>query len=117
MGLVGLSGAGSLTRLKSADAATELISSSDSLIGIFREPTGASAMFNVFAEVAGDLPSYVDSPVKSAFSAAYKDDPIAAAFGIKSIPAVLFFKKGATEPVSMPIPRNKKEFTEDAIAE
>ena len=40
-----------------------------------------------------------------------------AATSPQSIPAILFFPAGATEPLSMPIPRKRNDFTEEKIAE
>ena len=79
---VGITAEGSLTRLKTADETTALIAEGGAkLVGLFREPVSASAMFNVFAEVAG--------PIKAAFSASSSANAPAEALGIKTLPSVL----------------------------
>jgi len=102
-------------RIKTPDDAREIISSSAALIAIFREPVAASAMYKVFSEVAAELPSFVEAPINVSYSASYKEDPVAAAFGIKSIPALLYFSRGAATPTSMPIPRKRTDFTEEVV--
>lgn len=74
-------------------------------------------MFKVFIEVAGELPSYTHKPVKAAYSASYSVDPVAAALGVKTPPALLLFRPGVEEAASMPIPRKKDEFNEDALVD
>ena len=88
------------------------------LVGLFKEPVSASAMFKAFAEVASELPSMVDekNPVKVVYSASYKEVPLAADLGVKSPPAILLLKPGE-EPRAMTIPRNRKEFTEDSLTD
>merc|ERR1712232_869527 len=105
----------SVLKIQAAEDAKEIISSSAALIAIFREPVAASAMFKVFSEVASELSSFIDTPLNVSYSSSYKDDPVAAAFGIKSIPALLYFARGSAEPALMPIPRKRTEFTEDAV--
>jgi len=75
-------------------------------------------MFKVFSEVASDTSLYTDLPVAAAYSASYKEDPLASALGIKAFPAVLYFPSGATAPsATMAIPRDRKLFTEEALGE
>lgn len=116
----GFTGAGTLTHLKTEEDASSLLKETggDALVGCFREPTGASKMFQAFAEVASELPSYTtNKQLKAAYSASYGADPVAAKFGVKQAPAVLLFKNGESEPTAMPIPRKRDEFTEEAIIE
>ena len=110
---MGITGSGNLEKLKTADEAQKL-TAGYALIGLFREPVKASAMFGVFAEVASELPSYTDKPLKAAYGANYGTDPVATSLGIKTVPAILLYRPGG-EPVSMPIPRKRDEFTEDAL--
>jgi len=106
-----------IERIKSADVSS-LVAKGPALVGIFREPTSASAMFKVFSEVASDTSLYTDLPVAAAYSASYKEDPLASALGIKAFPAVLYFPSGATAPsATMAIPRDRKLFTEEALGE
>ena len=63
------------------------------------------------------MPSYTDKPLKAAYSASYGTDPVAASLGFKTVPAILLYRPGKPEPVSMPIPRKRDEFTEDALVE
>ena len=47
-----------------------------------------------------------------------KADPVAASLHVKSQPALLLITPGGTEePISMPIPRKRDEFTEESIVE
>ena len=67
---VGAGGASSLMKLQVADDEVKLVAETGyALIGLFREPVKASAMFSVFSEVATDLGSYFKKPVKAAYSA------------------------------------------------
>merc|ERR1712070_486556 len=91
---LGITGVAAMTQLKSAAEAEALIAAGPVLLGLFRMPVAASAMFKTFAEVAGDIPSYTQVPVKAAWSASYKE-----------------------KPVAMPIPRQRSEFTEDAVVD
>ena len=110
--------AGSVQRLKAADEVEALKAETGFLLlGLFREPVKASAIFKVFTEVASELPSYTHKPVKAAYSASYSTDPVAAALGVKTPPALLLFRPGVEEAVSMPIPRKKDEFNEDALVD
>ena len=115
----GLTGeGGGLVKLTTADEASALLSEKGAkLVGIFREPTSASAMFNVFSEVASELSSYTKEPVKAAYAASYAANAPAEALGIKTIPSILLYKAGAKEPAVMKIPRKRDEFTEDAVVE
>ena len=72
-------------------------------------------IFKVFSEVAAELPSFIETPINVSYTSSYKDNPVAAAFGVSSIPALLYFARGSTEPTSMPIPRKRTEFTEEAV--
>lgn len=111
-------GAGAMTRLKTADEAKALVAETGyALVGVFREPVSASSMFKTFAEVADELPSYSSKPLKVAYSASYKDNPVQELYGVKSVPALLLFRPGSDAPKSMPIPRKREEFTEDAVVE
>jgi len=113
---VGITGAsGSLKKLSAAADAAGL-KAGYALHGLFREPVSASAMFNTFSEVASELPSYTDKAVSASYSSSYGTDPVAAELGIKTVPAILLFSPGK-EPASMPIPRNRKDFTEDLLVE
>ena len=115
---LGLAGASSLLRLKTADEAAALQAETGyALIGLFREPVKASSMFKTFAEVASELNVYTSKPVKAAYSASYSADPVAAALGVKTPPALLLIRPGAAEPIAMPIPRKRDEFTEDAVVD
>jgi protein disulfide-isomerase A1 len=116
---VGITGAGSLTQLSSAEELTKLVADGGgyALVGLFREPVKASAMFSVFGEVASDLPSYTSKAIKAAYSASYSNDPVAASLGIKSPPAILLYTPSATEPLSYKIPRKRDEFTEEVLVE
>jgi len=67
--------------------------------------------------VASDLPSLTRKPLKAAYSASYKNDPVAAGLGIKTLPAILLFTPASLEPISLPIPRKREEFTEDFLTE
>ena len=111
--------AAAVPRLKTADDAASLVSSTGgrALVGVFREPVSASTMFKVFSEVASEASTYVSEPISAGYSASYKDDPVAAAYGVKAVPAVLLFTPGEAEPKRMPIPRKRDEFTEDALIE
>lgn len=55
--------------------------------------------------------------MKAAWSASYKEDPVAKSLEIKSVPALLFFPGGGAKPVAMEIPRQRSEFTEDAVVD
>ena len=115
---VGMSGAASMMRLKTADEAVSLLGEEGAkLVGVFREPVSASAIFNVFSEVASELTSYTEQPIKAAYSASYAANAAADALGVKTPPAVLLYLPGSTTPHSMPIPRRKEQFTEDALVE
>ena len=46
----------------------------------------------------------------------YGADPIAAEYGVKSPPAILMMRPGH-DPISMPIPRKRDEFTEESLVE
>jgi len=110
--------AASLTRLTSAgDHEVLKAETGYALVGLFREPVRASSMYKVFTEVASELSIYTDKPVRAAYSASYSADPVAAALGVKTPPALLLFKPGAQEPLAMPIPRKRDEFTEDAVVD
>jgi len=114
----GITGAGSLTRLKTADEASALVASPEAkLVGVFREPVSASAMFNIFSEVASELPSYTEAPIKVAYSASYGANPAAEALGVKTMPSVLLYLPGSSTPESMPIPRRRDLFTEEALVD
>lgn len=106
---VGITGAGSLTKVASSEELTKLVGDGFALVGLFREPVKASAMFGVFSEVASDLPSYTSKPLKAAYSTA--------TLGFKNVPAILLYTPGAAEPLSYKIPRKRDEFTEDALVE
>ena len=111
-------GAGSVQRISTKAELDEMAKATATLVGLFKEPVSASAMFKAFAEVASELPSMVDekNPVKVVYSASYKEVPLAADLGVKSPPAILLLKPGQ-EPVAMTIPRNRKEFTEDSLTD
>ena len=110
-------GAGSLARVKTADEAKAVVAETGhALLGLFREPVSASSMFKVFEEVASELSSYTSAPLKAAYAASYGANPVAEAFGAKAVPALLLLRPGK-EPLSMPIPRKREEFTEDAIVD
>ena len=115
LGLTG--GAGSLAKLQGVDEAKALTGGGYSLVGLFREPVGASSMFKVFADVASELPFTTDNTVGVAYSASYTKDPIAEALGVKSVPALLFYAPGGGPPASLPIPRDRKLFTEEMVLE
>ena len=112
-------GAGSVQRISTKVELDEMAKATATLVGLFKEPVSASAMFKAFAEVASELPSMVDekNPVKVVYSASYKEVPLAADLGVKSPPAILLLKPGSKEPVAMTIPRNRKEFTEDSLTD
>ena len=115
---LGITAASSLTKLTTADEVKALAASGEaaSLIGVFREPMKASAIANVFSEVAADgVLQSLKPPCKAYYSASYAKDPVATELGV-SPPAIVLLKPGA-EPVSMKIPRKREEFTEDALIE
>ena len=116
---LGITGAASLTKLASADALAEHIADNGgwALVGLFREPTKASAMFTVFSEVASELSTSAKKKLKAAYSASYANDPVAASLGIKTLPAILLFRPGSEKPLSYTIPRRREDFTEDALDE
>lgn len=114
---LGITGAGSLTKLTAADEAERLTADTGyALIGHFREPTKASAIFAIFSEVASELPSITKKSMKAAYSASYGNDPIAAALGYKTVPAIVLYRPGE-EPLPMPIPRKRTDFTEESLVE
>ena len=84
-------GAGSVQRISTKAELDEMAKATATLVGLFKEPVSASAMFKAFAEVASELPSMVDekNPVKVVYSASYKEVPLAADLGVKSPPAIL----------------------------
>lgn len=111
---LGLSGAGALTRLKTPAEADELKAKKGAtLIGLFREPTSASKIFQAFAEVASEAPHTSKTPINAAYAASYGADPVAAHLGIKTIPAVVLYQPSGM--VSMPIPRKRDELTDETI--
>ena len=110
------SGAGAVTKLQSVEEATALVGSG-AFVGLFREPVSASSMFKVFSEVASELPFITDKKLGAAYSASYSKDPIATALGATTVPAVLLYPPGGGEPVSLPIPRDRKLFTEELVLE
>ena len=101
-------------RLKTA-AELESLKAKPLLLGLFKEPVAASAMFKAFAEVATELPVMVGGDAAVAYSASYAADPVAEAAGFKA-PAIIALKPGA-EPVAMTIPRDRKLFTEELLGE
>jgi len=116
---LGLSGGGAIAKLQSADEAKALTSGGYALVGLFREPVRASSMFKVFAEVASEVTGWVvdDKKVGAAYSSSYTKDPIAEALGVKTVPAILLYAPGGSEPASLPIPRDRKQFTEEFVTE
>ena len=88
------------------------------LVGLFREPIGASSMYRTFSDAAAELPYTIERKVKVAFGAgatAEQLDALKGEFGVKQVPALLLFRPGE-EVESMPIPRKRTEFTEEAVA-
>ena len=47
--------------------------------------------------------------VGAAYSSSYTKDPIAEALGVKTVPAILLYAPGGSEPASLPIPRDRKQ--------
>ena len=87
------------------------------LIGFFREPTIASAIFHVFEEVCSEeLPSLTATPIKAAYSASYGTDKIAISLGVKTAPAIVLFRPNE-EPLHLAIPRKREQFTEEYLLE
>jgi protein disulfide-isomerase A1 len=116
-GAIGLTGsATSVSKLKSVEEAKSLVSG-HALVGLFREPVSASSMFKTFTEVASELSFYTDKNVQAAYSSSYAKDPVAEHLGVKTVPALLLYTPGVAEPASMPIPRDRKQFTEELITE
>ena len=116
---LGIVGTAHLHKLESVIDAANLIGQTGyALIGIFREPVKASKMFNIFAEVVSELPGLTEKElsVKAGYSSSYGADPIAAEYGVKSPPAILMMRPGH-DPISMPIPRKRDEFTEESLVE
>ena len=110
---------GSLEVLKTPEQAHALISHTGyALIGCFRSPVEASAIFGVFWSIAWDIADYTKKKVKTGYSASYASDPVAKALGVTQAPAILLYRPGkADAPVVMPIPRKKGEFTEELLVE
>jgi len=109
-------GAASMTKLKTEAELKAITDGGITLLGIFREPVTASAIYRTFSEVASELPTYTDKKVTVAYSASYSTDPIATALGVKQVPALMLLSPGK-EPVLMKIPRKRDEFTEDALTD
>jgi len=117
---IGLSGGGALTKLQSVDEAKALVDGRGGgyvLLGLFRDPVSASSMFKVFAEVASEFSESTEPKISAAYSSSYTKDPIAEALGVKTVPAVLLYSPGGGEPASLPIPRDRKQFTEELVTE
>lgn len=110
---LGITGAGSLRKLTTADEAQQFeVETGFALVGLFREPVKASAMFTVFSEVASELPSLTSKPLKAGYAS---DISVTKTLGTP--PAILLFTPGASEPQAMPIPRKRTEFTEELLVE
>tara|TARA_B110001452_G_scaffold153422_1_gene127656 strand:+ start:309 stop:1061 length:753 start_codon:yes stop_codon:yes gene_type:complete len=115
IGLTG--GASSIERLKDADEAKAVTTSGYSVVGLFREPVKASSIYKTFTEAASEVSFFTDEKVAVKYSASYAKDPVAEALGVKTVPAILVYKPGKAEPASMPIPRDRKQFTTELLEE
>lgn len=119
VGLTG--GASSIEKLKDAEEAKALRkavpTSGYTVVGLFREPVKASSIYKTFTEAASEASSFTDEKVTVKYSASYGKDPVAEALGVETVPAILVYKPGKAEPASMPIPRDRKQFTTELLEE
>jgi protein disulfide-isomerase-like protein len=101
---------GGLVRISTPAEARDLLKVADHvLIGFFKEPLAASAMFDAFSHLATELP-YRNTPIKTAYSASYsKIEPVAVSFGVKA-PAVILLHQGLEKPAVLPMPDHEDEF-------
>ena len=113
---IGLTGsASSIEKLKDADEAKAVTTSGYSVVGLFREPIKASSIYKTFTEAASEVSFFTDEKVAVKYSASYAKDPVAEALGVKTVPAILVYTPGKAEPASMPIPRDRKQFTTELL--
>mmetsp|Transcript_59790 Transcript_59790/g.140764 ORF Transcript_59790/g.140764 Transcript_59790/m.140764 type:complete len:259 (-) Transcript_59790:51-827(-) len=107
--------AASVPKLATVEDAQKLTKGEYALVGMFREPVKASKIFGVFSDVASELDSAGLSKVKAGYSASYKEDPVAASYGITPPAICLFTPSG--KRIEMEIPRKRSDFTEELLVE